>query len=73
MSFYESVSVCYLIKVLLSIYSCINLSSCYSMAGKQVFEVPPTNVGGSPCCIAVCVRGMDAQKVGVHHFDSIFW
>ncbi|KAF7836889.1 putative vacuolar protein sorting-associated protein [Senna tora] len=33
------------------------------MAGKQVLEVPPTDVGGSPFCIAVCFRGMDIQKV----------
>ncbi|CAH9120434.1 unnamed protein product [Cuscuta epithymum] len=35
---------------------------CSSMAGKQVLEVPQTNVGGSPSCIAVSVRGMDLQK-----------
>lgn len=35
-----------------------------SMGGKQVFEVPPTSVGGSHSCLAVCVRGVDAQKVG---------
>ncbi|XP_059643008.1 uncharacterized protein LOC132284858 [Cornus florida] len=33
-----------------------------SMAGKQAYEVPPTNVGGSSSCIAVSVRGMDPQK-----------
>ncbi|KAL1372338.1 hypothetical protein AAHE18_01G196400 [Arachis hypogaea] len=33
-----------------------------SMAGKQVLEVPPTNVGGSPFCIAISSRGMDFQK-----------
>ncbi|KAE9602547.1 putative vacuolar protein sorting-associated protein [Lupinus albus] len=33
-----------------------------SMAGRQVLEVPPTNIGGSPFCIAVSVRGMDIQK-----------
>ncbi|KAM7259519.1 hypothetical protein ACFE04_015260 [Oxalis oulophora] len=33
-----------------------------SMAGQQVYEVPPTSVGGSPFCIAVCCRGMDIQK-----------
>ncbi|MED6115945.1 hypothetical protein PIB30_095545, partial [Stylosanthes scabra] len=33
-----------------------------SMAGKQVLEVPPTNVGGSPFCIAISNRGMDFQK-----------
>ncbi|RAL47445.1 hypothetical protein DM860_013410 [Cuscuta australis] len=35
---------------------------CSSVAGRQVFEVPQTNVGGSPSCIAVSVRGMDLQK-----------
>lgn len=38
------------------------------MAGKQVYEVPPANVGGSPYCIAVSVRGMDNQKVGCAEF-----
>ncbi|KAF7837665.1 putative vacuolar protein sorting-associated protein [Senna tora] len=32
------------------------------MGGRQVVEVPPTNIGGSPFCIAVCFRGMDIQK-----------
>lgn len=35
-----------------------------SMSGKQVCDIPPTNVGGSPFCIAVSSRGMDIQKVG---------
>ncbi|XP_074301933.1 uncharacterized protein LOC141633346 isoform X1 [Silene latifolia] len=35
---------------------------CTSMAGKQVFEVPPANVGGSLFSVAVCLRGMDIQK-----------
>lgn len=35
---------------------------CTSMAGKQVFEVPSANVGGSLFSIAVCMRGMDVQK-----------
>ncbi|KAH6757936.1 calcium-dependent lipid-binding family protein [Perilla frutescens var. hirtella] len=35
---------------------------CTSMAGKQVCDVPSTNVGGSLCCIAVSTRGMDIQK-----------
>ncbi|XP_022721975.1 uncharacterized protein LOC111279261 isoform X3 [Durio zibethinus] len=33
-----------------------------SMAGRQVHEIPLTNIGGSPFCIAVSPRGMDAQK-----------
>ncbi|KAL5782083.1 hypothetical protein ACOSP7_007112 [Xanthoceras sorbifolium] len=33
-----------------------------SMTGRQVFEVPPTNIGGSSFCIAVCLRAMDIQK-----------
>ncbi|GAV71650.1 DUF946 domain-containing protein/DUF1162 domain-containing protein/Chorein_N domain-containing protein [Cephalotus follicularis] len=33
-----------------------------SMAGRQVYEVPPANVGGSPFCIAVSFRGMELQK-----------
>ncbi|XP_027330645.1 uncharacterized protein LOC113846496 isoform X2 [Abrus precatorius] len=33
-----------------------------SMAGRQVLDVPPANVGGSPFCIAVSTRGMDVQK-----------
>ncbi|KAK1380403.1 Calcium-dependent lipid-binding family protein [Heracleum sosnowskyi] len=35
---------------------------CSSMAGKHIFEVPPTNVGGSPSCIGVGARGLDSQK-----------
>lgn len=34
-----------------------------SMASRQVNEVPLSNVGGSPFCIAVCSRGMDIQQV----------
>ncbi|KAK1591812.1 hypothetical protein Q3G72_014066 [Acer saccharum] len=33
-----------------------------SMAGRQMFEVPPSNIGGSLFCIAVSFRGMDTQK-----------
>ncbi|KAK7388051.1 hypothetical protein VNO78_22854 [Psophocarpus tetragonolobus] len=32
------------------------------MASRQVLDVPPTNVGGSPFCIAVSTRGMDISK-----------
>ena len=35
-----------------------------SMAGRQVFEVPPENVGGSPYCLAVGLRGTNLKKVG---------
>ena len=44
------------------------------MAGKQVLEVPPTNVGGSPFCVAVCFRGTDIQKVCVRstHLTHLF-
>lgn len=42
------------------------------MVGKQVYEVPPTNVGGSVSCIAVSTRGMDTQKVNLTDFDEIF-
>ncbi|XP_074383059.1 uncharacterized protein LOC141724723 isoform X2 [Apium graveolens] len=35
---------------------------CSSMAGKHIFEVPPTNVGGITSCIGVCARGVDCQK-----------
>ncbi|CAK9187594.1 unnamed protein product [Ilex paraguariensis] len=35
---------------------------CLSMAGKQVYEVPSTNVSGSPSCVSVSVRGLDTQK-----------
>ncbi|RVX21853.1 putative ribonuclease H protein [Vitis vinifera] len=35
---------------------------CSSMAGKQVTEVPSSNLGGSLFCIAVSFRGMDFQK-----------
>ena len=38
------------------------------MAGKQVYEVPPTNIGGLVSCIAVSVRGMDTQKVNTADF-----
>ncbi|XP_057475541.1 uncharacterized protein LOC130763619 isoform X1 [Actinidia eriantha] len=33
-----------------------------SMVGKQVYEVPPSNVGGSVSCVAVSIRGMDTHK-----------
>lgn len=42
------------------------------MVGKQVYEVPPSNVGGSVSCIAVSIRGMDSQKVNIAGFDEIF-
>ncbi|KAG5388182.1 hypothetical protein IGI04_029723 [Brassica rapa subsp. trilocularis] len=32
------------------------------MAGRQVFEVPPENVGGSPYCLAVGLRGTNLKK-----------
>lgn len=35
----------------------------YSVAGKQVHEVPSTSVGGSLFCVALSSRGMDIQKV----------
>jgi hypothetical protein len=31
--------------------------------GKQVFEVPPSYIGGSPYVLAVCSRGIELQKV----------
>lgn len=45
------------------------------MAGKQVYEVPANNVGGSSSCIAVCIRGTDIQKVnGLRSFAfSLFF
>ncbi|KAB2604886.1 hypothetical protein D8674_042145 [Pyrus ussuriensis x Pyrus communis] len=33
-----------------------------SMAGRQVYEVPPANIGGSLFCVAVSYRGMENQK-----------
>ncbi|KAI7737218.1 hypothetical protein M8C21_001541, partial [Ambrosia artemisiifolia] len=39
-----------------------NYQRCYSMAGKQVYEVPSNSVGGSSSCIALCIRGMDIQQ-----------
>ncbi|PON64877.1 Phosphatidylinositol-4, 5-bisphosphate phosphodiesterase gamma [Parasponia andersonii] len=33
-----------------------------SMAGRQVFDVPPTNIGGLPFCIAISYRGFEIQK-----------
>lgn len=44
-----------------------------SMAGRQVFEVPPANIGGSPFCTAVSFRGMDAQKVSHVGLKYIFY
>lgn len=35
---------------------------CSSMFGKQVFVVPPTNIGGALYCVALGSRGMDIQK-----------
>ncbi|KAJ4956285.1 hypothetical protein NE237_013068 [Protea cynaroides] len=40
----------------------LSYQRCASMSGRQVYEVPPTNVGGSPFSIAVAFRGMDTQK-----------
>ncbi|KAK1391163.1 hypothetical protein POM88_019341 [Heracleum sosnowskyi] len=39
-----------------------NYFRCSSMAGKHIFEVPPTNVGGITSCIGGCARGIDSQK-----------
>ncbi|XP_065863891.1 uncharacterized protein [Euphorbia lathyris] len=39
-----------------------NYQRYISMAGRQVYEVPSSNVGGSAFCIAVCFRGMDIQQ-----------
>ncbi|KAH9684016.1 C2 domain-containing protein [Citrus sinensis] len=39
-----------------------NYQRSLSMVGRQVFEVLPTNIGGSPFCIAISFRGMDSQK-----------
>ncbi|KAK6779427.1 hypothetical protein RDI58_021611 [Solanum bulbocastanum] len=36
---------------------------CSSMAGKQVHEIPPSNIGGTFSCISISARGMDLQKV----------
>lgn len=36
---------------------------CSSMAGKQVLEIPPANIGGTFSCIGISARGMDMQKV----------
>ncbi|KAF3669670.1 hypothetical protein FXO38_07472 [Capsicum annuum] len=36
---------------------------CSSMAGKQVHEIPPANIGGTFSCISIGARGMDLQKV----------
>lgn len=32
------------------------------MAGRQVFDVPPTNIGGLPFCVAISYRGLETQK-----------
>ncbi|MQL90982.1 hypothetical protein Taro_023594, partial [Colocasia esculenta] len=39
-----------------------NYQRCTSMAGRQVFEVPPSSVGGSLFSLAVSCRGNDMQK-----------
>ncbi|KAH7682946.1 Vacuolar protein sorting-associated protein 13 [Dioscorea alata] len=39
-----------------------NYQRCSSMAGRQVFEVSPTSVGGSLFSIAVSFRGIEIQK-----------
>lgn len=36
---------------------------CSSMAGRHVYEVSPTNIGGSLFCLAVSFRGLEIQKV----------
>ncbi|GMP92955.1 hypothetical protein CsSME_00042986 [Camellia sinensis var. sinensis] len=48
-----------------------NYQRCSSMAGKQVYDVPPMNVGGSVSCLAVSVRGMDIQKVNILYFKWV--
>ena len=35
----------------------------FSLDGKQVLEVPPSNIGGSSYVLAVCSRGIELQKV----------
>ncbi|XP_043709636.1 uncharacterized protein LOC122658659 isoform X2 [Telopea speciosissima] len=35
---------------------------CASMAGRQIYEVPPTSIGGSAFSIAVAFRRMDSLK-----------
>ena len=42
------------------------------MASRQVFEVPPTSVGGSLYSVAVCSRGADMQKVNYLAFLPFF-
>ncbi|CAL5058295.1 unnamed protein product [Urochloa decumbens] len=39
-----------------------NYQRCCSMASRQIFEVPPSSVGGSLFSIGVCSRGADTQK-----------
>lgn len=39
-----------------------NHQKCSSMAGRQVFEVCPSNIGGTPHAVAVSSRGSDFQK-----------
>ncbi|XP_057809782.1 uncharacterized protein LOC131024279 [Salvia miltiorrhiza] len=58
---------CYIVLSGLHLYVLESESSqtyqrCTSMSGKQVCDVPPTNVGGSLFCIAVSTRGLDIQK-----------
>lgn len=33
------------------------------MAGRHVYEISPTNIGGSLFCLAVSFRGLEIQKV----------
>jgi hypothetical protein len=63
-SFYEFAVILPLNRICFNLFYICNfvLGFC-SMAGRQVLDVPPMNVGGSPFCIAVSTRGMDIQKV----------
>lgn len=50
------------LNVMCACFHC-NISIFCSMAGKHIFEVPPTSVGGLTSCIGVGARGLDSQKV----------
>ncbi|KAL8152479.1 LOW QUALITY PROTEIN: hypothetical protein V2J09_010239 [Rumex salicifolius] len=58
---------CYLVLSGLYLYvlesdSAQSYQQSLSMAGKQVCEVPPANVGGSALCLSVSFRGMEFHK-----------
>jgi len=54
---------CLLWTLIVLFNSIMTICETYSMAGRQVFEVSPSSLGGSLYAVAVSSRGSDMQKV----------